>query len=310
MISLGKFFFLMVCALALMISSGCGIGVGPEDPASSGSPSIIVNSFVDLMASMIHRDKTADQMLLSEEIAGDLISGNRKVPDITKDDDALTGTAVTYASRPTQVCGTTQTTIEARVAHCAAQNTSLASWDGSAKGNAGQGLWKLVTYNGTHEVWRDERTTLLWTDHLGQTNWCIASGNSGGGPYAQVDPNSICDDSGNQNQTTPESWCTEDASFNSPTAYDSMKGGMRLSATATTPSITWRLPTLWDYNLAEIDGIRYVLPNLGNGAGWAWSASIFSVNRSRAWVFQVTNTHIFDFANRISALGSVRCVGH
>ncbi len=177
----------------LLSTSGWGAGVclnqamcpdgSWEAGGDLGGDTEVTGSFVDFVASMLHRDKTAQQMTLKQELEGTTPAGNRKVPDINKDDDGYTGGSVTYATRPTQVCGTVQDTVEARVTHCALQNTTLASWDGSVSGNAGQGLWKLVTYNGTHEVWRDERTKLLWSDHLGQTNWCRATGSSGGGPY-------------------------------------------------------------------------------------------------------------------------------
>ncbi len=291
------------CLLVLL--SGCGSGMCLNQ---AGCPDGSWSLF-SVLASMVHRDRAAVQMTLKQEVEGAMPAGNRKVPDITKDDDGFTGGSVTFAPRPTQVCGTTQDTVEARVMHCALQNTVLASWNGSVSANAGQGLWRLVTYNGTHEVWRDERTNLLWSDHLGETNWCRAAGSSGGGPNGQFDPYNYCNNLLYQDQITPESWCTEDAGFNTPGAYDSMKAGMRLAATGTSPSVVWRLPTLWDYHQAEVDGIRFVLPNIPTGIfAYVWSASVFSRDREQAWSFDAEDSY-FTSGSRANDR-SVRCVGH
>lgn len=315
-----RLFLLML----LPILSSCGAGVClNQAECPDGSWSVgdggggdgdgeLTGSFADFIASLQHRDKMMAQKTLKEELTlgtSALPSGYRKVPDLTKDDDGYSGGSVTFASRPTQVCGTTQNTVEARVAQCAELNAALASWDGSVVGNAGQALWKLVTYNGTHEVWRDERTGLLWSDRLGQTNWCRATGSSGGGPYGQVDPYNFCDNVLYQPiQATPESWCTEDAGFNTPGAYDSMKGGMRLAATPSSPSISWRLPTLYDYQMANIDGIRFVLPNMTAGAAWAWTSTIVSPFRDDAWYF-FGDLGYFNSFQRMNGAGSVRCLG-
>lgn len=292
--------------------SGCGIGVclnQAECPDGSWSVAEDTHGFADFTASNLHRDKTSAQRTLKEELAfgaETLPSGYRKVPDINKDDDAGFGAAVTFGSRPSVVCGTTQASVDARVTDCAAANGATATWDGAAKGNAGQSQWKLVTYNGTHEVWRDERTGFIWSDRLGLANWCLATGSSGGGPYGQVDPMGYCDNVAYQPvQSTPESWCTEDTGFNTPSTYDSMKGGMRLLATATSPGVVWRLPTKWDLHQAEIDGIRFPLPNMSH---FFWSASVVSNDRNLAWHFTGDVGYFLD-VGRDSVAMSVRCVG-
>jgi hypothetical protein len=267
-----------------------------------------MGSFVAFMASQMHRDRSTPQNTLAQELAlgtAAVQSTYRQVPSIMKDDDGYVGGSVTYALRPATPCGTTQSTVSARIADCAAQNPTRSTWDGPTNGNAGQGVWKLVTYNSTHEVWRDERTTLLWSDHLGTTNWCRASGSSGGGPYGQVDPFNYCDNVANQNQVTPESWCTEDPGLNTPGTYDSMKGGMRFAATGTSPSVVWRLPTVFDYQMANIDGICFALPNMGF---YFWSASVRSTVRSVAWLFQ-GDIGFFPLGFRDDGSRSVRCVG-
>ncbi len=256
----------------------------------------------------MHRDRATPQNTLAQELAlgtAAVQSTYRQVPSITKDDDGNLGGSVTLALRPVTPCGTNQSTVAARIAHCASQNPTRSTWDGPTNGNAGQGVWKLVTYNATHEVWRDERTTLLWSDNLGTTNWCRASGSSGGGPYGQVDPSNYCDNVANQNQVTPESWCTEDPGLNTPGTYDSMKGGMRFAATGGSPSVVWRLPTVYDYQMANIDGFRFPLPNMGFDF---WSASVLSNNRGRGWYFE-GNGASFDSDGRNVGGYSVRCVG-
>lgn len=288
-------------------------GTGSGSGSGSGSSSI-VGTFADFMPSLIHRDKGGSQMTLKQELAGDVFAGYRRVPKIGNtaltirgDDDGYTAGAVTYGTRPTLVCGTTQPTIAARIAHCDSVNGSVAKWDGTINGNAGQGIWKLVTYNGTHEVWREEATSFLWSDNLGQTNWCRASGSSGGGPYAEDDPDNTCDVGANQDQTTPESWCAEHASFNTPALYDSMKGGMRQTATGTSPSVIWRLPSRGDWYFAELMGIRFVIPRLEDPPAFAWTSTIYSPNRATAW----TMNGYTGFANSgtRSTTANVRCIG-
>jgi hypothetical protein len=306
----GKLFvFLGIGVLALPLLTSCGSGLCLNQ---SGCPdgSWVTGSFVAFMASQMHRDRTTPQNTLAQELAlgtAAVQSTYRQVPNITKDDEGSVGGSVTLALRPATPCGTTQITVAARIADCAAQNPTRSTWDGPTNGNAGQGVWKLVTYNSTHEVWRDERTTLLWSDTLGTTNWCRASGSSGGGPYGQVDPSNYCDNVANQNQVTPESWCTEDAGLSTPGTYDSMKGGMRLAATGTSPSVVWRLPTKWDFQQAEIDGIRFPLPNILVSF---WSASVFSSTRDWAFAFR-GDSGDFDYSGVIRSGGgrSVRCVG-
>ena len=127
-------------------------------------------------------------------------SGYRAVPDINTDDDGETGDSVTYVNRSTwgsTTCGTTQSTIAARIADCATVFGANATWDGSVDGNAGQGVWKLVTRTGPvtssmgQEVWQDERTGVLWSSLVSKAiNWCMASGNNDitNNPTAETDP--------------------------------------------------------------------------------------------------------------------------
>jgi hypothetical protein len=165
-------------------------------------------------------------------------------------------------------CGTRQPTIQERIADCAKKSSSVASL---GPGDAGTSTWQLVTRtaSGRH-VWLQVRTGKLWSDRLGRervdmTSWCRAKGEVGasarvdctpapspaaGAPsfaYAQLQP--------------PESWCAEQADFATPTRFDESKGGMRLTATAHSPSVTWALPTEEEWNAAKADGAEGVLPD-------------------------------------------------
>jgi hypothetical protein len=115
-----------------------------------------------------------------------------------------------------KVCGKTDATVTSKIADCAAKNPSVATWDGTAKGISGEGSWTLVTVyssavgdtDGTtcnttacYEVWRDNRTGLLWSDALDESgtttfNWCHASGannsSSVNSAYRSADPNGYC----------------------------------------------------------------------------------------------------------------------
>jgi hypothetical protein len=225
-----------------------------------------------------------------------------------------------------------------RIADCAAQHSTKPAWDaggagklswnGSVNGNSGEGSWTLVsvykrgaaagsTCDSTcTELWRDDRTGLVWSDHLGDANWCKAAGASNrvGSPYAEDDPSNICDSATNQSQTAPVSLCYEDSTWlSTPTGltdgstfeYDNAKVGLRAS---TTPSVDWRLPTIEDWRLANINGVRHVLPNMGRGF---WSASVDSSYRDSAWLFHGGYGSIYHsyYVIRDSSFYSVRCVG-
>lgn len=104
-----------------------------------------------------------------------LSSGYHEIPNFALDHDGFATGNVTPATHPIPACGTVGS-IEARIANCAR------SWDGSTSGNAGHGLWKLVTSDGAGgEVWRDEQTRLLWSSIVAaNVNWCQAAGNTQG----------------------------------------------------------------------------------------------------------------------------------
>jgi hypothetical protein len=90
--------------------------------------------------------------------------------------------------------------------------------------------------------------------------------------------------------------------------------------------VLWRLPTRQDYYLADIDGIRFVLPDMGNsgsgrtlvqdaspGCGWGsyvgseWTATVYSMFRSYSWVYSPSTPWSGEFERGMGL--SARCVG-
>lgn len=375
---------------------------------------------------------TSSQISLASEVttyAGtDLPSGGadnyRDIPDDVKDDEGYIGTSCKYAPRPASDCGTSQSTIAARIADCATQNPSTSSWDGATQCNRGQGLWKLVTRSGSNkEVWQDQRTGLIWSSAVSTgINWCQATGAtslapvtyyqsyntaagtpitgngsigtiSGGSSSAgetititftsatnftvsgtcgtggsvdipltatpgatstysranycsftitQGSTNFVANDKFELKSTTatsyscapgaasllqpasPISYCAEATGLNppagetwSPPAYVAAKGGMgKLS----TPAVRWRAPSIEDYKLADVNGIRFVMPDMGiagasrptpdtslGTTAYEWSSSVFSGNRYASWYFFGAT----GLVSNVSRIGSVwvRCVG-
>ncbi|MGK5083430.1 hypothetical protein WDW37_08990, partial [Bdellovibrionota bacterium FG-1] len=258
-----------------------------------------------------------------------LPAGYRDVPTIATDDDGFVSPGITSSqvtlpthstgSPPTGNCGTTQASIAARISDCVTVQGVNATWDGATQGNAGQGAWKLVTRAGLNqEVWQDQRTGLLWSSILTNTNnWCVAAGNA-----EAADPSNYCNSTLIQTSyPTAQSWCAEvgpTAMMEAPgsgeiwtsATYHLAKGGM---GNASSPSVRWRLPTLYDYEQANVNGIRFVMPDMLAVPGWTdeWSASLYAMDRSYAWTFQGG----FGYTTWSMRTGvtthsmSVRCVG-
>jgi hypothetical protein len=296
------------------------------------------------LASNMYRDRVTPQLsMLTESTtnAGVQYSNNdpgyRAIPRIGKDDDGYIGGSVTYVDRSTwaaSTCGTVQATLDARIADCATVFGANATWDGAFKGNAGQGVWKLVTRTGdkegvsnrAREVWRDERTGLLWSSLVSggdrNANWCKASGsnNIAGNPASEDDPNNYCDQQGpatylanngsaGSYQNTSGlaiSACFEDGGINfTDVDADLDPAGKAGLGIASTPAVSWRLPTKYDQQQADNDGIRFVVEEMSRN--FEWSASVGSVMRYDAWFFNSYNG-AFSSGNRYDVF-AVRCVG-
>lgn len=315
--------------------------------------------------SNMNRSKTQAQITQlseSETSAGSAYTnsstGYRAVPRITVDDDGYSSGNVTKVNRTgwgATTCGTAQTTLAARIADCASVFGAEATWDGTVKGNAGHGVWKLVTrsadlvvdadpafpqYVKGREVWQDQRTKLLWSSKISPaTTFCKASGSNNipGNPVAEDDPSNFCDrvppyGAGNeqlQNDTGKAiSACFEDGDVNftmtdgsvpatNHRALDSAgKAGLGLSSS---PAVFWRLPTRGDYDEADNNGLRFVMPDMiGNPGNFTlysgimeWTANVVSssTNVSDGYTYWGYRGG-FDYNPRgVGSRYGARCVG-
>lgn len=126
---------------------------------------------------------------------------------------------------------------------------------------------------------------------------------------------------------SPISYCAEVAGLNAPPGEDwgaglylSAKGGMGKAPSIPSPAVRWRLPSIEDYMQANVNGIKFVMPDMGiagtnrplidnslGGSSKEWSSSLVSGLRSSAWYFSSNSGYITnDFRTN---LGSARCVG-
>lgn len=123
-------------------------------------------------------------------------------------------------------------------------------------------------------------------------------------------PVSYCAEATGLNATAGENWVTG--------TYFAAKGRMGKNST---PPVRWRLPTIEDYMTANVNGIRFVLPDMGivgasrpqidgsqgGVAAWEWSASVSSSFRYGSWVFNGEAGHV-NYFGRV-AFYRVRCLG-
>lgn len=294
--------------------------------ANEISSSSTTTTYKSLRSNM-HRDVGSAQMSQEEEAvnkAGEPYTNSstgRAVPDILKDDDGHNASSpVVFVDRTgwsNTTCGTVGS-IEDRIADCAIVFGGEATWDGAVKANSGQGVWKLVTRTDEvvssrgREVWRDESTKLLWSSKVASsTNWCKATGsnNIAGNPTAEVDPDNYCDNATYQNTVGKAiSACFEDGeSYFTGTDGDIDGAGKAGLGYSSTPLVAWRLPTIYDYQQANINGLRFVVPDMAAISSVAeWSATVRSDSRMRAWRHWATGS--INFSARAN-LFPVRCVG-
>ena len=258
-----------------------------------------------------------------------LPAGYRSVPKIATDDDGydtsnLNVETVDRNGWGTTTCGLTQATVIDRIEDCSDVFGANARWNGTLKGNAGQGIWNLVSRSGAksgnkaREVWRDERTGLLWSSVIGTAaNWCKASGSNNAtnvlpASIRENDPSDICDAVAQtyQSTSTAISGCFEGTGITTTDAAidNAGKVGMNLAGSGTSPKVAWRLPTLYDYEVADANGMRLVLADIGiNGNLDEWTATISSSIRSRAWIYNgAQGVHSTKARTLTSAF---RCVG-
>lgn len=260
--------------------------------------------------------------LVTEQTQSATLSTNlHEVPKVSKSHEGgiVDTGAITLLNRSGWTnCGTTGTLAE-RITNCNHQ------WAGGLLGNGGQGTWDLVTRNNTTglEVWRDKSTNLLWSSRVASaTNWCRASGSSNSlnsvvsAELKEADPAGICSNSLFQNNGVNDSVysaCSEEFSgFQmAPEQTADGKVGLRTSNSSSNGKVRWRLPTIYDYALANKHGLRFVLPDAGpiGSEAQEWTATTVSnsVNRQNAFLF---NSRTGARSQQIrSANAAVRCVG-
>jgi hypothetical protein len=276
-------------------------------------------------AAMNHRNKAGTQSVLSEDFSTTAPNG-RLVAQV-KDDDGGNGTNVNKFDRTgLKVCGTNapHDTLAEKIADCALRNdgssgVAKSGWAGT-DGNAGEGNWTLVqvldtdgtpaadgtacgTASACSEVWRDDRTGLLWSDRVSDEttdiNWCKASGANSG---------TICANTANQ-PASPESLCAEGGTpaRTIDAAFNGAKGGFRLSTGSI--NVRWWLPTRADWMQAEENGIRFVLPNI---AGDFWTSTTDSSDpNNKAWIYKNSSNAGggFETSSMTGVNISTRCIG-
>jgi hypothetical protein len=206
------------------------------------------------------------------------------------------------------ICGASGN-LETRIADC------NRSWKAIIGSKAGGGTWSLVSrqedledLSGTkYEVWRDDKSGLVWSDYLGTGNHCEATGDDGGIGNCIGAPSfsrSFCAETGFSGNVSGIGIVSATGVFPAITNYDVKKAGMGLFSTK---SILWRLPTLQDYSTAIGNGLPYVLPNVDQ---WFWSASVRSYGNGSAYKVYVDSMGEVGISNdsRNSTVG-IRCVG-
>jgi hypothetical protein len=217
------------------------------------------------------------------------------------------------------VCGSSGT-IEARIAGCATLNGLWSFYDGKKYGQDGEGDWKLVSVVGAgpkFEVWRDERTKLLWSDKSSANyNWYQAAGYSKPDGVSEIESEFLSSPGTTDPQlssimqpASPISVCPdvdagEIAAGGGTATYTYVNPEADFKAGLSHPETTWRLPSRNDWLLAEVNGIRKVLPNMDGF--YFWSSSSVSSGRKYAWYFYGGNGSMSGGNRNVTR--SVRCV--
>lgn len=203
----------------------------------------------------------------------------RTIPTLNLDDEGSYRNVRTlgeHKGRPGSVCGIGNgLSLSQRLENCTELNGARSVWEASLHGAAGEADWKLVARNASgHEVWLDTRTQMIWADASSGANWCRASGNT----------EEACNDL-NGTQTTP----------------------ICRSGIAGIDNITWRLPTRNDFLLADLDGMRFVLPINEEEGFWTATLDSQSVLRDKAWVYLSAQGTLRSAS--FESTQPVRCIG-
>jgi hypothetical protein len=124
------------------------------------------------------------------------------------------------------------------------------------------------------EVWKDSESGLLWGDLLDKE-------------YSHYDAIAL----GADNKVVSETACKSDEGK---------------AASAQIGEKSFGLPTRAEFEAAEKNGIREVVPNMRDR--WFWSASVHPENSFVAWYYVGNVGFIYDDF-RVSYVDAVRCVG-
>lgn len=205
--------------------------------------------------------------------------------------DVDSGVAILQA-RPSIDCGNGAefSNIEDRINNCSELNGELALWNGAENGTGAEVTWKLVAKLENSEVWRDEMTKLVWSADLGSDNWCRASGDS---KYFLV--------SNNNGNITVDCRAIGNNIDICGNLNESNKAIGNIS------NVSWRLPTRSDYLRADVNGIRFALPQeVGNK--YYWTSTSHSSDITYGWTY---GFRYGDLAKKLRSRNkiNIRCVG-
>ncbi len=255
-------FLLILLSLTALV--GCGEDTGSRRrPLETVTPPITEDdTFV--LPSHLHRTTGLSVLTTKQEIdeilATSLPVGYRTIPLMALDDEGTPDKNVrtrTSLGRPMANCGMTAgATVSARITNCSTVNGTTAMWD-SSNGAAGESTWRLVTKDGSQEIWADIRTGHLWSDVMDDsTNWCQASGNKTKEDGAAVN----CE----------------------AAAVDVTCVGKAIMGLT---NVKWRLPTRNDFLQADINGLRFVLKISSLTGFWTATMNSKATTRNEAWVY-------------------------
>lgn len=251
-------------------------GTNPTQPPQ---PQPDIKSFNEVVISQMFREFGTKQISLVNESqmaqSGELPPQYSidYVPEHTFDEGHFSDSLVVKAGKPTDDCGLNPVldTVDKKIADCLTRNENLATWNGTSNGTSGEGVWKLVQHDQNREIelWRDERTKLVWSFTLGNKNFCEATG------FDRVLTNTL-----NQPQTINCRQNTVNACAD--VTVNTHEKGKDLAQ-----KLSWRLPTRNDFLQADINGLRFVLPGFRNAENQEryWTSTVVSGNRAFAWTY-------------------------
>lgn len=221
-------------------------------------------------------------------------------------------------------CGEKGSILE-RVKDCSLKNPQWASYDGPKAGNENEAIWNLVTViknknQELFEVWQDQKTNKLWSDKTQHSyNWYRAVG------YAKPKDISILEsqfaaEPGHKDTSAPFkinvilqpknpiSVCTSPKELSLKNefhyTYEAPMEKLDFKGNLSEENVSWSVPSRDDWMMAEVNGIRKVLPNMDYKF---WTSTTGSDYRNSSWIF-AGDYGTFDGSDKHIS-NYVRCVG-